>query len=69
MSRIDETLAEMGAPNNIFTRTTYRVTHKLMYITLYTGVTVISVVTRKDKLAVTNALCVKVGVEPVVPPK
>lgn len=69
MSNPAETLTEMGAPNNILTRTAYRVVHQTMYTTVYTGLTVASKVTGKDKLTLLNSLSIKVGLGPVATPE
>lgn len=69
MSRTEEALAELGVPNNISTRTVYRASHKLAYTTLYVGVTLGSVVTRKSRLELANSMLVKLGIDPVDPTK
>lgn len=67
MSKTAERLVELGVPNTFLARTVYRTTHKLAYITLYTGIMVASIVTRKDRLELINSVNAKLGIDPVTP--
>jgi len=63
----DAKLTELGVPNNILIRTAYRAIYRLVYTTMYIGITVAAVVMRKDRLEILNSMSLKLGLGPVAP--
>jgi len=56
MSKTSERLIELGLSDTPRNRAFYRAGYRTIYITLYIGVTVVSFVTRKDKLEILNSM-------------
>lgn len=67
MSKATEYLESTGTPNNIYTRTAYRVLYPPIRTSLYVGLKTTAFVTRKDPLTLLQKISNKLGLDIEIP--